>query len=198
MTTNKNVSISLVGLIIITGFYGWLVKIHSGEHWHNLNLLTNVVLFATLWAIIIYTWKTWQLKDLTSKQIANAIRPFVVFHFHNRIIENIGNGVALNIQINRINVKDCKPDSIFTSTNIEYISFDTINYLKNKSEPGMARLHYWNKDNEEIQPNSTVGNAIFEGTNRLTAFKMSINYTDIDGKPYLTKMEIRNGYFQVT
>ena len=51
-------TILFVGIIPAIAYFFGLIK--SGN---------NLLLFATLMALIIYTWKTWQLKDLTSDQV---------------------------------------------------------------------------------------------------------------------------------
>jgi len=67
----------------------------------HLQLITTTILLATLLAITLYTWKTWQLKDLTSEQISLNIRPVVTLYKKNNLLKlkNIGNGIAQNIAI---------------------------------------------------------------------------------------------------
>lgn len=79
--------------------------------------LENKVLLATLWALLLYTWKTWQLKDITFKHVSYTLRPVVVLDIINlensdlikdfqgvgkvlpvcAELHNIGEGIATNI-----------------------------------------------------------------------------------------------------
>ena len=66
--------------------------------------LNSKILMATFWALCVYTWKTWQLKDLTAEQITLDIRPFVTGDIatHGSYIKNLGNGVTINIESEEI------------------------------------------------------------------------------------------------
>ncbi|MDD4909527.1 MAG: hypothetical protein PHR44_02440 [Candidatus Omnitrophica bacterium] len=80
-------------------------------------ILESKVLLATLWALLLYTWKTWQLKDITFKHVSYTLRPVVVLDIINiensdltidyqglgkvlsvcAELRNIGEGIATNI-----------------------------------------------------------------------------------------------------
>jgi hypothetical protein len=66
------------------------------------------------WAIILtgfiliwYTWETMFIRHLASLQREGQLRPFVVFRKEdkNYVVENIGNGAALDVRIDSITIK---------------------------------------------------------------------------------------------
>lgn len=177
--------------------YILLVWLTYKTYW-GIEIMTATVLFATLCAIIIYTWKTWQLKDLTSKQITFAIRPFVIFEPHNCVIKNIGNGIALDVKIDKIPLKNCKGS--FTKSEIEekaYIIFTGIGCLaKGESFQGikLSILANWGDTSPLPTP---IHNAIHDINHSMTQFEMCIKYKDIEKMEYRTYMAIKDSTFQV-
>ncbi|GEM_PF-4527360 len=204
----------IISLLIIIVFFPSLAsfvllsKVIYGQwlYFADSSLVSIAVLFATLIVIMVYTWKAWQLKDLTSKQITFKIRPFVIFEPPYYKLINVGNGIAFEVKIEKISIDNCGFSVLEQMKEEErekykgsYIVFKTVNMLvKDKPEQGSAP-RMLDKDGNEVELGNQICNKIdtINSNCSLKNFNMIITYKDIEKKEYKTFMGIVNNRLQV-
>lgn len=144
--------------------------------------LTDIILFVTFIVLILYTWKTHQLKNETVKQNELNLCPVIIVDLDEGregfIYENRGKGVALNIETENVILKVEDPAITYT------LIFDTISYLLVNRKTIVRGKVFDDKGTD-------VGgfNIFFAHFNPVVAeydFKIPIQYTDIFGSPYET------------
>jgi hypothetical protein len=168
---------------------------------HKYISIGDTVVFATLMAIIIYTWQTWLLKDTTDRQIRLQIWPVVIYEPKNGV-KNIGRGLALNIKITPVVVRNISFFKDFLSKNsninLEYITFEEVNYLSDDL-PHKIDIKGLNMQGTPGDLPNYINEAL-SSSNRIASLKnleILINYDDIVGNHYVTKMGVNKGRFQV-
>lgn len=161
--------------------------------------LGNIILAYTGWVILLYTLKTWQLKDLTSKQISFSIRPLIIFEPRNCIIRNIGKGVALDINIKDIPTKGCEGNFALGDDESSLpIKFESIGFLAQGEQHQGVRMCLLTESGQEKPLPSALHNAIHDINHKMRKIPMCIEYKDIDKRIYKTYMDIKDKAFTVT
>lgn len=182
--------LTTIAFVSLPAFAFWLIT-------HD---KSNSILLATLMAIIIYTWKNWQLKDLTCEQIILQIRPLVIFECNGCHIQNVGKGIAKHIWIEKIPIDCFKEYLDIKKTKAKFVVFDRVGCLEDKGLPRSLNFYLWD-DNKEKVNESDVHRKISEifnsNANSLRELKMNILYYDLKDNLYKTCMANRNGVFQV-
>jgi hypothetical protein len=164
-------------------------------HWK----LNDTILAFTGWAILLYTWKTWQLKDLTAKQVWYATKPVVTLTIEENKdydlggvktkkiqkkawvdsktiakLKNVGEGVAMNIEIIPIKAAEVEDDIVYVE------SGETIALAKNDKESLTLYVH--NKyDNSELAYKLIDAWTIDD--------TIKIEYNDLQGNKFYTLMK---------
>lgn len=145
------------------------------------------------WAIIVsgfmliwYSWETRLLRIIASDQKDQQIQPLVIYeNRRGHYIKNIGNGFALNIQINRVLVGG--------SEDLEIIFPETISVLAPESEvlvKGKFRVN-----GEELSDFDGAAQLSTKFSNQTSI--VSINYSNIQYKQYLTEERIAPGKMEI-
>jgi len=161
--------------------------------------LNDVILLYTFWAILLYTWKTWQLKDLTAVQLAYTTRPVVTLIIEENKkyncsgvsaktikgemwveikavakLKNVGEGVATNIEIKPIRATKI-------GNNIVYVTSGEIIALGRGDEVCLKLFvcNLFDKDSLEwnLINAETIDNMI------------TIEYNDLQGHKFYTFMK---------
>jgi len=200
---NKKIALALILLIITPTMVMYIlmeVKGYVGD------IVVATVLFATLIAILVYTWKTWQLKNLTAKEITYIIRPFIIFkNDRNFYFKNLGNGIAQNIKMEDIPIENLKfkgEKKAPLSYIVKYINFTYVGCLeKEKMEGEQIKLKIYNRENKEIINKKTIymtiENRVKNSLNFMPNFKIKITYEDVEGTEYTTYMAVKDDMLQV-
>jgi hypothetical protein len=156
-----------------------------------IQVITATVLFATLLAIILYTWKTGQLKDLTAKQISFNIRPIVILETNPWYrTKNIGRGVAKDITIDKIPVR--KKLDLRIADNATNIYITCHSCLEPNSSMPVVNFFVIDNNGKSITLTDTLLN-VYKNTIK----DMSIHYKDIEGTKYTTHMKKEEGIFKL-
>jgi hypothetical protein len=151
-----------------------------------LNILTTLLLLATLVVLIIYTRATWLLKEETIKQTDLSQRPFVmIIEAGNQRLKykNSGQGIALNIRI-----KDIFEEA-YTFT------FKRENLLS-PNEVSKGDINPVARDNKTGEPYPSNIETPFTPyelrSNKLTVTRiLEIQYENIENKLYQTSVRVR-------
>jgi len=151
-------------------------------------------------AIIIYTWKTWQLKDLTAKEITYQIRPLVILE-NQLLLKNIGNGIAIDIeiekfQINQINLFTKYLELAKNNQNLDFIFFTALDYLI-KDSSKKIEVKGLDKNNRMVALPTEISNMIHNQLDGLKGFSIIIKYRDIEGTLYKSVMSVIDDRFQL-
>jgi len=165
----------------------------------NKELATIIVLFATLMAIIIYTWKTWQYKDLVCEQILLDIRPLVIFECYHRTIRNVGKGIAKGIWIEKIPI-NCFRLLGIENSEAKFVIFDKVGCLADKDSSPYLKFNLFDEKGTKItDPNisALIARTLDDTGNSLEKLKVVIGYYDLKNNVYRTHMKNINGVFQV-
>lgn len=146
------------------------------------------------WAIIVsgfiliwYSWETRLLRVIASDQKNQQIQPLIIYENRRagHYIKNIGNGVALNVRINRV--------LIGGSEDIEVIFPDSTPVLSPGEEAQVEG---------EFKVNGVELSDIHGTAHLSTGFAnqtsiMSISYSNIEYRMYLTKERISPGKIEI-
>jgi len=158
----------------------------------------SAILLFTFWAILVYTWKTWQLKDLTSKQIELSVQPIVIFEVDQGFyVRNVGNGMARDIEINIPSIT--YPDGNNGQT--VCLDFPTIGVLpakQNDSSEGKKSVGvtFKNSNNQEIVQ-TQARDWLFSQYNTIDGFEVTLEYKDINGTKHSTFMASKEKEFKL-
>jgi len=200
---NKKIFKAFLMSVIVPTICFWTLLAQMNQKTpFSLEVLSPTVLFATLMAILVYTWKTWQLKDLTFEQLSYNSRPVITLQLKKNeaffplmtgrdgvklikgvpyaeigtvaILKNIGEGIASHIKIRPIVVHGESPDGI---RNCEIIALG-------KMDEETVKLY---APTELIVGDQCVGRWLLDGT--CSDRVIRIDYKSLDGKSFFTLMK---------
>jgi hypothetical protein len=153
-------------------------------------------------AILVYTWKTWQLKDLTAKEITYEIRPLVILGSQ-MFIKNIANGIAREIEIEKIQIRTIPRFIEYfkvkgNESNLEFVAFDMLDYLTKEEKDG-KRIQIKGLDctGKETPIPTTIYNGLCGDLDGIQGISITIKYKDVEGKQYKSKMAVKDGRLQL-
>jgi hypothetical protein len=173
-------------LLILLAIYGFLMLIG----WFCINDSTKL----QTWAIIVsgfiliwYSWETRLLRVIASDQKDQQIQPLIIYENRRagHYIKNIGNGVALNVRINRV--------LIGGSEDIE-VTFPDSTPVLSPGEEAQVKGKFKMNGVELSDINGTAH--LSTGFASETSI-MSISYSNIQHRIYLTKEQISPGKIEI-
>jgi len=122
----KKIGIDLLGLLIFIS--GILVIIKFCNFENKNDIIGVLVLWFTAAVIVQYTKETYFLKDITRKNYDLERAPFVILNFNEHckqfVLENIGRGIARNVKIRPLVLKE------LTAIGIGGLTFPPITAIK--------------------------------------------------------------------
>jgi hypothetical protein len=153
--------------------------------------VTAVATIATCLVVIWYTVETQKLRRLSERQIELLVRPVVIARYEtgNLYVRNIGQGSAFNVSIQNIELTDEVPQ------HTEYIiGFpQPVETLQPEQE---RMLHPFAENNGiRVAPDGLMDNLDPQLTQ--TQFTLTVEYDNVDGLHYKTKIEIGPGRWKV-
>lgn len=146
------------------------------------------------WAIIVsgfiviwYSWETRLLRIIASEQKDQQIQPLVIYENRNasHYIKNIGNGVALNIKINRVLIGD--------SEDIEVIFPEATAILR----PGEEIQVKGKFKVKGVELSDIHGTAHLSTNFSNQTSTMSISYSNIQYRRHITTEQISPGKIEI-
>lgn len=199
----KKLLLSVLFVVIPAGIFYYIIQycpVYFSEI--HIQVIVATVLFATLLAIILYTWKTWQLKDLTAKQISLNIKPVVILYKKNDLLKlkNMGNGIAQNISIDEIHISakhligNAESESSF-----KFRCYINSACLAHNSEEELYYEIVYN-DEKTVLDDFILASYIkrfINKVNTITGLKITIHYEDIEKNKHLTVMSNKDGLLKV-
>lgn len=151
------------------------------------NQLSAISTYLAGLSILWYTWETKQLRCITYRQYEEQIRPLVIFKICNNNltkceIENIGNGIALNIRIEDIIINGD------TGTRIEFPK--AVRFLRSKDQTEIKCDCF--RNDELINDGRVPLLPNLDPKHACMITEMTIRYENIEGACYTTIRSVAN------
>jgi hypothetical protein len=185
----------IIIFIALNAFSFYIVKNFFNSEKH-VDLMQTIVVFWTGVILIWYTWETWGLRKESQKNNELQLRPFVVAEFHIKtpmdpvdvILRNVGNGTAINVNIN--NIEFSYEHELFGGKN----GNSSINFKG--PLPVLSKEQKTSVDYECIV-NGQINQGFFLALMRCDLPPVIINFSDVEMKSYIVEEKISSGKIEI-